>query len=177
MCHGVSYTGATFLRRVPNSVAAQVSFLPFRAKMKMQSFAECNEQKERVKACYGDWFHRLWSGHFEQANCEQETQDFRECVQDAMQRRKEEARRKANDEEDSWMDRTKQEADEMASSAKSRARHARERAHHEKEKAKDKAQSGVSDVKDKVKGSASDVANKVQETADSWADKIKGLAK
>lgn len=44
-------------------------------------FKECEEHKERVKACYGDWFHRLWGGSFERAKCEQETQDYRDCVQ------------------------------------------------------------------------------------------------
>lgn len=44
-------------------------------------FRECDEIKERVKACYGDWFHHLWYGSFDRANCEKETHDYRQCVQ------------------------------------------------------------------------------------------------
>lgn len=44
-------------------------------------FKECAEHKERVKQCYGDWFHKLWSGSLERARCEQETEDYRQCVQ------------------------------------------------------------------------------------------------
>ncbi|POM65329.1 Hypothetical protein PHPALM_18971, partial [Phytophthora palmivora] len=131
--------------------------------MKMDAFTECEEQKERVKACYGDWFQKLWGGSFDRADCEQETQDYRQCVQDAMQRRKEDVKRKADYD---WMDRTKEKTDEMADNAKTRARKARERAREEKEEAK-------GTMKDK----ASDVTSKVQDTADSWAGKIKGFAK
>lgn len=46
----------------------------------MDAYKECEELKERVKACYGDWFHKLWGGSFDRANCEQETHDYRECV-------------------------------------------------------------------------------------------------
>ncbi|KAL4116450.1 hypothetical protein PRIC2_011903 [Phytophthora ramorum] len=96
--------------------------------MKMEAFAECEEQKERVKACYGDWFQKLWGGSFDRADCDQETQDFRQCVQDAMQRRKEQEKRKSkrrNDDDYDWMDRTKDKSDEIASKAKTRARQAR----------------------------------------------------
>ncbi|KAL4087868.1 hypothetical protein PRIC1_012299 [Phytophthora ramorum] len=137
--------------------------------MKMEAFAECEEQKERVKACYGDWFQKLWGGSFDRADCDQETQDFRQCVQDAMQRRKEQEKRKSkrrNDDDYDWMDRTKDKSDEIASKAKTRARQARDRTREEKE-----------GTKDKVKSAASDVTSKVQETADSWAGTIKGFAK
>lgn len=46
----------------------------------MEAFKECEELKERVKACYGDWFHKLWGGSFDRANCDQETHDYRQCV-------------------------------------------------------------------------------------------------
>ncbi|KAG6606476.1 Mitochondrial distribution/morphology family 35/apoptosis [Phytophthora cinnamomi] len=138
--------------------------------MKMDAFAECEEQKERVKACYGDWFQRLWGGSFDRANCDQETQDYRQCVQDAMRRRQEQEKRKRSsrggDNDYDWMDRTKAKSDEMAGDAKTRARKTWERAREEKEEAKGK-----------VKSKASDVSSKVQETADSWADKFKGFAK
>lgn len=45
------------------------------------NYSECDEYKERVKACYGDWFHKLWEGSLDRARCEQETEDFRQCVQ------------------------------------------------------------------------------------------------
>jgi hypothetical protein len=47
----------------------------------MSEYKECAEYKERVKACYGDWFHRLWGGSFERANCDQDVNAFRRCVQ------------------------------------------------------------------------------------------------
>lgn len=47
----------------------------------MEEFKECAELKERVKQCYGDWFHKLWGGSFERARCDQETEDYRQCVQ------------------------------------------------------------------------------------------------
>lgn len=47
----------------------------------MEAFKECEELKERVKQCYGDWFHKLWGGSFDRANCDQETHDYRQCVQ------------------------------------------------------------------------------------------------
>eukprot|EP00644_Phytophthora_capsici_P014529 jgi/Phyca11/10726/fgenesh1_pm.PHYCAscaffold_54_\ len=137
--------------------------------MKMDAFAECEEQKERVKACYGDWFQKLWGGSFDRASCDQETQDYRQCVQDAMQRRKEQEKRKAkrgNNEDYDWMDRAKDKSDEVAGDAKHRMRKARERAQEEKEEAKNKTKSKVSDV-----------SSKVQQTADSVANKIKGFTK
>ncbi|RQM12595.1 hypothetical protein DD237_004165 [Peronospora effusa] len=104
----------------------------------MEVFAECDEQKDRVKACYGDWFQKLWGGSFDQDTCKQDTQDFRQCVQHAMKRRKEQAKSKLSDDDNSWMDRTKEQAGDFASDAKSQARQTRDRAQNEKEDAKSK---------------------------------------
>ncbi|CAH0486586.1 unnamed protein product [Peronospora farinosa] len=122
--------------------------------MKMEVFAECDEQKDRVKACYGDWFQKLWGGSFDQDTCKQDTQDFRQCVQHAMKRRKEQAKSKLSDDDNSWMDRTKEQAGDFASDAKSQARQTRDRAQNEKE-----------DAKSKMKGKTSEAQNNMQDTA------------
>ncbi|EEY55358.1 uncharacterized protein PITG_09297 [Phytophthora infestans T30-4] len=131
------------------------------------SFSECEDQKERVKACYGDWFQNLWGGSWDRSECEQETHEYRQCVQDAIKRRKEQGKRKIDRNVDNdWMDQVKDKSNEMANDAKSRARNARNRAYEEKDQAKSKAKSAVSNA-----------SGKVQETADSWTDTIKGYAK
>lgn len=48
--------------------------------MSYREYKECEEQKERVKACYGDWFRKLWGGSQSRSDCERETQDYRDCV-------------------------------------------------------------------------------------------------
>ncbi|KAF1787272.1 Mitochondrial distribution/morphology family 35/apoptosis [Phytophthora cactorum] len=117
---------------------------------------ECEEQKERVKACYGDWFQKLWGGSWDRSDCEQETHDYRQCVQDGMKRRKEQGKRKIDRNVDNdWMDQAKDKSNEVANDAKSRKE----------------------DAKSKVKSKTSDVSSKVQEKADSWSDTIKGYAK
>ncbi|RLN02397.1 hypothetical protein BBJ28_00005491 [Nothophytophthora sp. Chile5] len=140
-------------------VAAQVE-------VKMQAFAECEEHKERVKACYADWFHKLWGGSFDRANCDQETQDYRQCVQDAMQRRAEEEKREASHKETAWMDRTKEKSEEMVNAAKTRVSEARER-----------AERLAREEKEAVEGKVHDVGSKVYEAADSWTGKLKNLTK
>ncbi|KAF4318343.1 hypothetical protein BBO99_00005989 [Phytophthora kernoviae] len=130
----------------------------------MDAFAECEEQKERVKACYADWFQKLWGGSFDKANCDQQTQDFRQCVQDAMKRQANEGKRKVADEENAWMDRTKEVSDNMINEARDRVKRARDAAVEEKDA-----------VKREAKGKASDVTSMVQETADSWKNKVKGF--
>ncbi|KAG2789683.1 hypothetical protein PC129_g16120 [Phytophthora cactorum] len=133
----------------------------------MNAFPECEEQKERVKACYGDWFQKLWGGSWDRSDCEQETHDYRQCVQDGMKRRKEQGKRKIDRNVDNdWMDQAKDKSNEVANDAKSRAR-----------KARDRAREGKEDAKSKVKSKTSDVSSKVQEKADSWSDTIKGYAK
>lgn len=58
----------------------QVALLHWQDRSNMNTFKECEEYKERVKACYGDWFDKLWGGSFDRANCDQATHDFRQCV-------------------------------------------------------------------------------------------------
>ncbi|TDH66255.1 hypothetical protein CCR75_005218 [Bremia lactucae] len=132
----------------------------------MVSFSECEEQKERVKACYGGWFQKLWGGSIDRHKCEQETEDYRNCVQDAMRSRKEEGKRKLNLDDDDWMDQIKDKTNDAADEAKSRARNARNRVYDEKENAKSN-----------LRSKASDVTSKVQETAESWVDSVKGYTK
>lgn len=127
----------------------------------MDAFAECEEQKERVKACYADWFQRLWGGSFDKASCDQQTQDFRQCVEAVMQRKRREESKRENE----WMDRSKEKSDEAIRQARDRVQRARDAAYEQKE-----------EVKGGVKDKASDVSSKVQETAGHWKDKIKGLA-
>ncbi|CCI41910.1 unnamed protein product [Albugo candida] len=68
------------------------------------NYPECEELKERVKACYGDWFHKLWGGSFERARCDNETHDFRECIQDAKDRRQRNNNRYGSRDDRSWVD-------------------------------------------------------------------------
>ncbi|KAF1771892.1 hypothetical protein GQ600_9242 [Phytophthora cactorum] len=90
----------------------------------------------------------------DRSDCEQETHDYRQCVQDAMKRRKEQGKRKIDRNVDNdWMDQAKDKSNEVANDAKSRARK-RETAHARRRK-----------------------MLRVQEKADSWSDTIKGYAK
>ncbi|KAG7399922.1 hypothetical protein PHYBOEH_007608 [Phytophthora boehmeriae] len=132
--------------------------------MNKNSFAECEEQKERVKACYADWFQKLWGGSFDKASCDQQTQDYRQCVQDVMRRKAKDSKRNVEENENAWMDRTKEASDDMINQARDRVQRAKDAAVEEKDA-----------VARQAKNKASDVSSRVQETADSWKNKVKGF--
>ncbi|ETV70301.1 hypothetical protein H257_14199 [Aphanomyces astaci] len=54
----------------------------------MDALKACDEFNARAKACYGVWFDRLLAGHFEQADCVQESDDYKQCILEAIERGK-----------------------------------------------------------------------------------------
>ncbi|ETW07055.1 hypothetical protein H310_03134 [Aphanomyces invadans] len=58
----------------------------------MDALRACDEFKAKATACYGAWFDRLLAGRFEQADCVQESDDYKQCILDAIERNKDQAK-------------------------------------------------------------------------------------
>ncbi|CEG42612.1 Mitochondrial distribution/morphology family 35/apoptosis [Plasmopara halstedii] len=132
----------------------------------MNAFAECQEQKDRVKACYGDWFQKLWGGSYDRHSCEQETEDYRQCVQDVLKRNKDQGKRSWKNSDNDWMDRVKDQSNDAAEEATGRARQTRDRV-------RDKS----NNVADEVKGRTRNVRDKVKDKSNNVAEEVKGRAR
>ncbi|GLE09987.1 hypothetical protein PINS_up021961 [Pythium insidiosum] len=155
----------------------------------MSQFEECDEYKERVKACYGDWFHNLWGGHFNKHECEQETNEFRRCVQDVIKKRSQKERG-GSDERD-WIGRARDVAERTRGNTKGEAQRKRKEMDEKKEawkrqgreseedwdgwsrrKADDWRDRGE-DWKNRGKESAERTRDNARETADDWMDRAR----
>ncbi|KDO23303.1 hypothetical protein SPRG_11617 [Saprolegnia parasitica CBS 223.65] len=66
----------------------------------MEALEACEAYKAKARACYGSWFDGLLKGNFVQSDCDQETDDYKQCILENMEKMKKDAAAKAKTQSD-----------------------------------------------------------------------------
>ncbi|OQR82619.1 hypothetical protein ACHHYP_15697 [Achlya hypogyna] len=54
----------------------------------MEALDACEAYKAKARACYGSWFDGLLKGNFVPSDCDQETDDYKQCILEKMEEMK-----------------------------------------------------------------------------------------